>query len=123
LHDAALKGQLKMVQLLLDHGGKVDSRNKTGGTPLHDAALGGHADVVELLLDRGARVDAIDDESQATPLMLAASMDRAEVISVLLKRGADAKKKDRAGQTALERARKSENQEVIQLLEEPSHGH
>ncbi|MGA7414597.1 MAG: ankyrin repeat domain-containing protein, partial [Bryobacteraceae bacterium] len=85
--------------------------------------LGGHADVVELLLDRGAQVDAMDEESQATPLMLAASMDRTEVITVLLKRGADVKKKDKAGQTALERARKSENQEVIQMLEEPGRGH
>lgn len=125
LNDAALKGQKKMVQLLLDHGASLGARNQSGGTALHDAALGGNADVVGLLLDRGAVIDDRELESGATPLMMAASMGRVEVVTLLLKRGANRLLRDKAGHTALERARDTENQEMIQLLSSgvPAHGH
>jgi ankyrin repeat protein len=116
LNDAALKGQKKMVQLLLDHGASLTARNQTGGTALHDAALGGNADVVGLLLDRGLEIDDHERESGATPLMMAASMGRVEVVSLLLKRGANRQLRDKAGHTALERARDTENEEVVKLL-------
>jgi ankyrin repeat protein len=116
LNDAALKGQKKMVQLLLEHGASVSSVNQSGGTPLHDAALGGNTDVVTLLLDKGAAVDERERESGATPLMMAASMGRVEVVTLLLKRGANRNLKDNAGHTALDRARDTENKEIVALL-------
>ncbi len=59
------------------------------------------------------------------PLMMAASMGRVEVVTLLLKRGANRLLRDKAGHTALERARDTENQEMIQLLSSgvPAHGH
>ncbi|MBV9766577.1 MAG: ankyrin repeat domain-containing protein [Acidobacteriaceae bacterium] len=117
LHDAALKGQKKTVQLLLDRGARVDSRNQTGGTPLHDAALGGNADVIALLLDRGAEIDARDSEDSATPLMLAASLGRSGAVALLLARGANPALRDRAGHTALERAKGTDDEETVKLLE------
>jgi ankyrin repeat protein len=116
LNDAALKGQKKMVQLLLDRGASVTARNQTGGTALHDAALGGNADVVALLLDRGAGIDDQERESGATPLMMAASLGRVEVVTLLLKRGANRQLRDKAGHTALERARDTDNEEIVKLL-------
>jgi len=116
LNDAALKGQKKMVQLLLDHGASLTARNQTGGTALHDAALGGNAEVVALLLDRGAAIDDRESESGATPLMMASSMGRTEVVGLLLKRGANSQLRDKAGHTALERARNTENEEIVKLL-------
>jgi len=116
LNDAALKGQKKMVQLLLDHGALITVRNQSGGTALHDAALGGNAEVVGLLLDRGAAIDDQELESGATPLMMAASMGRADVVTLLLKRGANRLLKDKAGHTALERARDTEDKEIVRLL-------
>jgi len=116
LNDAALKGQKKMVQLLLDHGASSTARNQTGGTALHDAALGGNAEVVALLLDRGAGIDDRERESDATPLMMAASMGRADVVTLLLKRGANRELRDKAGHTALQRARDTENEEIVKLL-------
>jgi ankyrin repeat protein len=118
LNDAALKGQTKMVQLLLDHGASVMAQNQSGGTPLHDAALGGNPEVVALLLDHGAGIDERERESGATALMMAASMGRLEVVKVLLKRGANRWIKDKAGHTALERARDGENEDIVKLLEE-----
>jgi len=116
LNDAALKGQKKMVELLLDHGASVKARNQSGGTPLHDAALGGNAEVVSLLLERAAAIDEREEESGATPLMMAASLGRAEVVRVLLNHGANRLLRDKAGHSALERARDSENAEIVQLL-------
>jgi ankyrin repeat protein len=117
LNDAALKGQKKMVQMLLDHGALVTVRNQSGGTALHDAALGGSAEVVGLLLDHSAAIDDQELESGATPLMIAASMGRTEVVALLLKRGADRLLRDKAGHTALDRARGIENAEIVQLLQ------
>ncbi len=125
LNDAALKGQKKMVQLLLDHGASLSARNQTGGSALHDAALGGNAEVVALLLDRGALIDDRERQSGATPLMMAASMGRLDVVTLLLQRGANRMLRDKAGHTALERARDTENEEIVQLLAKsaPASGH
>ena len=117
LHDAALKGQSKMAQLLLDWGARVDALNLSGGTPLHDAALGGNTDVIDLLLNRGAKIDAKERESGATSLMLAASIGRADAVALLLKRGASPVLRDRAGRTALDRAKESDDERIVKLLE------
>jgi len=119
LHDAALKGQRKMVQLLLDKGAAVDALDESGATPLHDAALSGSAEVIALLLDRGANVDSREKQSGATALMLAASLGRTDAVRVLLTRGASGALKDRAGHTALDRAKESDDQATIKLLETP----
>jgi ankyrin repeat protein len=117
LHDAALKGQRKMAQLLLDRGAHVNALNLSGGTPLHDAALGGSTDVIDLLLNRGAKVDVKERESAATPLMLAASVGQADAVAVLLERGANPALRDRAGHTALDRAKQSSDERTVKLLE------
>ncbi|CAN6658702.1 hypothetical protein TRVA0_031S00210 [Trichomonascus vanleenenianus] len=56
IHDAALKGHVKIVELLLDHGAIIDIRSGVDEleTPLIDAAAANRVDVVKLLLDRGA---------------------------------------------------------------------
>ena len=54
LHEAALKGHLDIVKLLIDHGAEVNVRAENGDTPLHDASENGHLSVVKLLLERGA---------------------------------------------------------------------
>lgn len=56
LHDAALKGHLDIVRLLLDNGAIIDIRSGANDldTPLIDAASRGHLKVVKFLLDRGA---------------------------------------------------------------------
>ena len=117
LHDAALKGQKKMVQLLLTEGAGVNTLNREGATPLHDAALGGNAEVVALLLDRGARIDALERESGATPLMLAAALGRTSAVALLLRRGANPTLRDHAGHTALDRAKETDQEDTIKLLE------
>jgi ankyrin repeat protein len=94
--------------------------NRAGGTPLHDAALGGSVDVINVLLDHGADIDAHDRESGATPLMLAVSMDRVPAARVLLTRVANQNITDQAGNTALDRALKVDDPELVKLLRNPA---
>ena len=119
LHDAALKNQKKIAELFLNRGANVGALNRTGGTPLHDAALGGSIDVINELLERGANIDAQDGESGATPLMLAVSMDRVPAARLLLTKGANPKIADHTGNTALDRALKIDDPDLVRLLRNP----
>lgn len=54
LSDAAFRGNLEIVKLLLDRGAKVNATNRDGNTPLIGAAFMCHTEIVRLLLDKGA---------------------------------------------------------------------
>ncbi|KAJ1323241.1 ankyrin repeat domain-containing protein 50 [Microdochium nivale] len=56
LHCAAIAGHDTMVQLLIDHGARLDARTGCGDTSLFEAALAGSASTVRLLLRAGADV-------------------------------------------------------------------
>jgi YVTN family beta-propeller protein len=54
LSDAAFRGNLEIVKLLLDRGANMNATNRDGNTPLITATFMCHAEVVRLLLDKGA---------------------------------------------------------------------
>jgi ankyrin repeat protein/peroxiredoxin len=116
LHDAALKGHLDILELLLAHGAEVDSRNAQGATALHDAALAGQKAAADALLKHGANINVRDSESGATPLHLAASWGRRSVVELLLAHNADANIKDKSGRTPLDLANANAQGEVAQVL-------
>ena len=60
LHRAAKAGDLKMVQILLGHGAKVDLTDQYGETPLHFAIRGRNPEVIRTLLKHGADPDRED---------------------------------------------------------------
>ncbi|KAI5736086.1 hypothetical protein M8J77_026453 [Diaphorina citri] len=49
LHWACKEGHLKLVELLLQRGARVNATNRGDDTPLHLAAAHGHLDIVRLL--------------------------------------------------------------------------
>lgn len=68
---AAMCGQRRTIQLLLDHGVNVNATPPGSHwtfTPLHTAAIQGQAEVVRLLLERGADRTIRDARHQGTPL-------------------------------------------------------
>jgi ankyrin repeat protein len=70
LHYAALSGQPKIVEALLEASADVNCSDADGRTPLHLAALKGHDDCIRLLMKHGA--DVLYEDSQGRiPLDLA----------------------------------------------------
>ncbi|EKX50779.1 hypothetical protein GUITHDRAFT_161714 [Guillardia theta CCMP2712] len=85
---AAIKGQLKMVQTLIDAGANVDLKNYDGRTPLSLAAEYGKHETCTLLIDNQADVNSKDTRGR-TPLHIAVQKNHARTVRVLLERNAD----------------------------------
>ncbi|KAI0799012.1 ankyrin repeat protein [Xylaria sp. FL0064] len=84
---AATRGHRDVVELLLDHGANINSKDRGKMTALHVAVTGEHKDVVSLLLDRSAR---IEDKAYygETPLMRAIQANSKDIVKLLLEHGA-----------------------------------
>ncbi|KAF1333317.1 60s ribosomal protein l19-2, partial [Globisporangium splendens] len=103
LHYAATRGHLEVIQLLLDFGWTIDTRNDALETPLHLAAFSGHTAVAERLLDRGANVNARNEDNE-TPLFYAARNHHHRVVRLLIRRECDLGLQNRFGDTAQDEA-------------------
>lgn len=60
MHEAAKVGRVDILMLLLRNGGRVNSKDVTGVTPLSVAAEHGHSHVAEILLNCGQSEDKTD---------------------------------------------------------------
>ena len=67
LHWAADRGHLTVVELLLDRGASVDSKDGEGQTALHYATLCEFPEIAVRLVSCGASLEATDDDG-STPL-------------------------------------------------------
>ena len=124
LHWPAHNGYVEIVALLLDAGADIeaDEINCYGGKPLHWAAEHEPA-TVRLLLERGANVNARNVKADSellgyTPLIMNARQreDCAEVAELLIAAGADITAEEANGHTALDIAKKRNNQRIITVL-------
>jgi ankyrin repeat protein len=71
LHEAADRGDLKAISLLIEYGATVDAPDKDGRTPLHEAAKAGKThEAFFLLIKAGANVHAKNNMGM-TPAFLA----------------------------------------------------
>lgn len=61
---AAAKHSSTCVSRLIEKGAEINSKDKTGQTPLFYAAVANHADNVKLLVEKGAEVNAVDDDGE-----------------------------------------------------------
>jgi len=82
LHVAAQEGHNQVIELLIDNGADVNSKDGDEGTPLHMAAANGHKGIAELLIVKGADVNAKIVDG-GTPLDYA----EAEIADLLRKHG------------------------------------
>src|SRR5215813_1622249 len=107
LRDAALAGNLEVLQLLLDRGAAVNGKDKNGEGVLIQTVRHDQFEPVEMLLNAGADVKAADEHGM-TVLMNAARADfrsdvgtRLRLLKLLMTHGADVRSKDEDGRTAL----------------------
>ncbi|MCJ1268483.1 hypothetical protein MMC22_008371 [Lobaria immixta] len=84
---AATRGHRDVVEFLLDHGARINSKDRSNLTALHIAVTGEYQDVVSLLLDRSARIEGKASYGD-TPLIRAIQANSKDTIKLLLERGA-----------------------------------
>jgi ankyrin repeat protein len=120
LMDAAINGQLRVAEFLLNNGANVNLQYAdVGRTPLHYAAENGHRAMVELLLKRGAEVNrtAKDRDGRgSTALHYAARQGFKTVAEVLLAHGADINARDNSGISPLHTAVREDNAAMVDFL-------
>ncbi|CAO2839472.1 unnamed protein product [Amaranthus hypochondriacus] len=100
LHLTCLYGHLPCVQLLLERGASLETKDEDGAIPLHDACAGGFTEIVQFLISRAVdpeclrrMFDAVDVEGD-TPLHHAARGEHLDVVRLLLAHGASPNKKN-----------------------------
>lgn len=121
--DAARRGDLAEVRLLLREGADVNAPSGDGMTALHWAAQRGDAEMGATLLVAGARTSAGTRIGRYTPLHLAARAGHAEIVALLVEAGADPEvRTTNSGATPLHLAASSgEAAAVAALLDAGAH--
>jgi uncharacterized protein len=121
---ASFFGHERAVQLLLEHGARVDTASSNGMhvMPLHSAAAARSVPIARLLLEHGAPVNARQGGSGFgfTPLMEAAFNGQADMVEVLLDHGADRHLRDEEGRTAADHARARGHVSLAERLGSPA---
>lgn len=88
LREASAWSNIPLMQLCLNAGADVNSRDRKGMMPIHCAARNGATEAVEFLIDHGAMVNSTT-YSRSTPLHYGAESCRVEVVQHLITKGAN----------------------------------
>ncbi len=90
LNFASIRGDIAVMNLLIEHGADVNRAPACGFSPLHDACAGfAGLDAVRVLVEHGANVNHVSD-FDTTALMSACLTRKVDVVRYLLEQGADA---------------------------------
>ncbi|XP_062917484.1 ankyrin repeat and SOCS box protein 12a [Mobula hypostoma] len=96
---AAMRGHLKCLEILLDHGAEVDSLDVKAQTPLFTAVSGRHLDCVQALLRAGANPNG-SIYNNSSPILVAAREGEVEILKELLEHGAEVNVRSKAPEWA-----------------------
>ncbi|KAL4708155.1 hypothetical protein ACJJTC_009934 [Scirpophaga incertulas] len=117
---AAFNGDKDKIQYLLQKSmivsNTVNAPDNSGYTALHYAARNGHLDICKMLIQNGANINAATRSGKATPLHKAAAAGNTTAVTLLIKAGAAVELQDVDGETALHKASKHNNYNLIRVL-------
>ncbi len=114
LLQALKRCDFEKVKDLIKKGADVNSKSKTGVTPLQRFCSKGHIDDVKFLVEQGADIHARDDSGE-TPLHWAILGDL-DVVKFLIENGADVNAKDGMDLTPLYWAVVNHKLEIAEYL-------
>ncbi|KAF9869764.1 hypothetical protein CkaCkLH20_12807 [Colletotrichum karsti] len=116
LEAACQRGNVEVVQMLLNNGANIKTQNDNGELALQLAILSQNEAIVEMILDRVADVNALSSDSSA--LHLASERGYTGIVKILLTRGANVNAKVNGGRfgTALEAASNQRHEETVRIL-------
>ncbi|KAI3738441.1 hypothetical protein L2E82_28473 [Cichorium intybus] len=98
---AARKGEMRVINRLLEGGAAINGVDQHGWTVLHRASFKGHTDVVRVLIEKGVNIDARDEDGY-TAMHCAVESGNVDVLELLVKKGADVKARTNKGVTAMQ---------------------
>ena len=121
IHTAVSSNQVKVVNLLIQHGANVNvqATDKVSGldnleTPLHLATFIGNDEIAKLLSRNGAKVDV--SVEGVTPFHMAVINNDLEIVNMILEKTNNVDPQDENGFTPLHRAIWNRKVEVAKLL-------
>ncbi|HUO68789.1 MAG TPA: ankyrin repeat domain-containing protein [Gammaproteobacteria bacterium] len=115
LVDAAMNGDAKAVEKLLEQHTDVNAAQADGATALQWAVYRGDVSTARALVKAGASVKQANRDG-ATPLSLACENGNPDLVRLLLDAGADANETLPHGETALMMAARTGNPDTLALL-------
>jgi hypothetical protein len=120
IHEAAKKGDLEMIQKILDKNPELlDTPDKSGFTPLHWAVIFGKKDMIEYLIGKGADIKGHNKALRGwTPLQAALFAYNNNVADLLVSHGALEELDREEGLIYLYQAASSGNASLINKLVE-----
>jgi ankyrin repeat protein len=113
--DAAMRGDMAAVRVLLAQHADVNAAQADGATALHWAVYRGDRELADTLIRAGANVKAANREG-ATPLWLASVNGDAAIIAALITAGADPNEHLPLGRSPLMVASRTGNVEAMKAL-------
>ncbi|XP_067668072.1 serine/threonine-protein phosphatase 6 regulatory ankyrin repeat subunit A-like [Haliotis asinina] len=117
LHAACHSDNVDIVENLLSREvGDIESRDKTGKTPVMYAVQHGNKKVVDLLVSKGCDLSVVDDQGRNI-LHAACHSDNVDIVENLLSREVgDIESRDKTGKTPVMYAVQHGNKKVVDLL-------
>jgi ankyrin repeat protein len=115
LHDAAWHGHPDAIDVLIQHGARLDPLTGDGNMAIHWAAHAGQTKCITYLLMYGADIDSRNLDGN-TPLAVAAWYGQLDTCKLLIAAGADIHSKNLAGSTPIDEAVRSGKNDVAELM-------
>ncbi|XP_058702944.1 ankyrin repeat and death domain-containing protein 1A isoform X2 [Poecile atricapillus] len=110
-------GHLRVLQILVNAGAKINRVNRNGRSVLHCAAQRGHIQVIEFIMENLEDVCVDEtDKMDRTAFHLAAEYGQLDVVEFLIRLGCSHSAKDKEENTALHLAAKNGHLSVLEKI-------